>query len=101
MPLSFLVHGCCRRIEDHTSHCYHDTEDTVTTDNTARPDPTQSHDGDGLGVTHHGTSYRTCASNDCKLREVEETCAETALLGFSLCKQDYAGNLTIRIMSHR
>jgi hypothetical protein len=80
---SFLVHGCCRRIEDHTSHCYHDTKDAVATYDTARPNPTQSYDSDGLGVSYHCAGYRACSSDDCKLREVEETCAETTLFGIS------------------
>lgn len=82
---SFPVHVRCCCVEDNTSHCYHDTEDTVATDNTTRPDPTQSHDSNSLGVTYHCAGYRTCSGDDSELREVEETCAETALFLISAC----------------
>jgi hypothetical protein len=82
---SFLVHVCCCCVEDDTSHCYHDTEDTVATDDTTCPDPTQSHDSNGLGVTYYCAGYRTCSGDDSELRKVEETSAETALFLILAC----------------
>lgn len=64
---SFFVHICCRRVEYDASHCYHDTEYTVATDSTTRPDPTQSHDSHSLGMAYHSAGYRSCSSNDSEL----------------------------------